>query len=262
MDLIIFKKIATALLYPASLVLITAVLSVVFKVVKATKLSRLCYLACIVSFVLSTNPMLARYLAYSLEQHYPQQSMLDIKQHDAIVVLGGGLRIPTQPAKQTQLSSSSDRYWYAVQLYRAGKAKRIIISAGNVIEQKGLHAEGVYALTLLERWGVPSAAIIVEPDSRTTAENQQRVASILKSENINSALLVTSALHMPRAYGLFKELPISITPATADVLIRDIESIAALEWVPSANAMQLTTMALHEYYAIWYRRLKAFISKF
>lgn len=261
MDAIILKKVVTALLYPASLILIAGFLMIVFKKIKAVKLSRFCGLAFIVSFLLSTNPAFARWLTYALERQYPQTSIATIKEHDAVIILGGGLRIPTPPAKQTQLSSASDRYWYAVQLYRAGKAKRILISAGNIIEQGDLYAEAVYARELLELWGIPPAAILIESKSRTTKENQQQVALLIHSNDISSALLVTSALHMPRAYGLFQTLPIKITPATADVLIRDADSIGILNWVPSASAMQLTTAALHEYYAIWYGRLKAITSK-
>jgi len=236
MDTIILKKVVTALLYPASIIVISGCLMVIFKKHRAVKLSQFCYLMFIVSFLLSTNLMFARWLTHSLEKQYPQTSIENIQQHDAIIILGGGLRIPIPPAKQTQLSSASDRYWYAVQLYRAGKAKRILISAGNVIEQNGLYGEAVYARELLELWGVPSQAITIETESRTTKENQQQVLFLIQQHNIDSALLVTSALHMPRAYNLFKELPIKI-------------------------AMQLTTVALHEYYAMWYGRLKAVIFK-
>ena len=114
----------------------------------------------------------------------------------------------------------------------------------------------------MERWGVPPTAILIESKSRTTSENQQQAASLIKNNDIHSALLVTSALHMPRAYALFKKTPIQITPATTDVLIRDADSVAALRWIHSVGAMQLTTIALHEYYAIWYGQLKAMISKF
>jgi len=261
MDVIILKKVITALLYPASIISISGCLMVVFKKFRAIKLSRLCGLIFVVSFLLSTNPLFARWFAYSLERQYPQVPITNIKSHDVVIVLGGGLRIPTQPAIQTQLSSGSDRYWYAVQLYRAGKAERILISAGNIIEQEGLFTEAVYAKQLLELWGVPSDAILIEGKSRTTSENQQQVVSLIDKHGVNSALLVTSALHMPRAYSLFKNTSIKITPASADVLIRDADSIGFLNWVPSASAMQLTTVTLHEYYAIWYGSLKATISK-
>ena len=259
MDAIIIKKVVTALLYPTSIILVSGCFMVVFKKFKAIKLSRLCCSICLVSFLLSSNLMFARWLTRSLELQYPQTPIEKIKEHDVVIVLGGGLRIPTPPAQQTQLSASSDRYWYAVQLYRAGKAKRILISAGNIVEQRGLHSEAFYARELLGLWGVPSDLVLIESNSRTTFENHQQVASLIKSNDIRSALLVTSALHMPRAYSLFKDLPIKITPATSDVLVRDADSIGFLNWIPSANAMKLTTAALHEYYAIWYGRLNAII---
>ena len=133
MDAFIIKKVVPAFLYPTSIILVSGCFMVVFKKFKAIKLSRLCCSICLVSFLLSSNPMFARWLTRSLELQYPQTPIEKIKEHDVVIVLGGGLRIPTPPAQQTQLSASSDRYWYAVQLYRAGKAKRILISAGNIV---------------------------------------------------------------------------------------------------------------------------------
>lgn len=262
MDTVIITKIVTALLYPASIMLISGLFMYFFRWFGAKKLHAICWMTFVFTFLLSTNSLVARWLTESLERQYPQQSIASIATHDAIIVLGGGLRIPTEPAKQIQLGNASDRYWYAVQLYKAGKAKHIIVSGGNTVHQVGFEGEASYAKTLLELWGVPGEAIVVESESRNTGENQQAVSLLLEQNDIKSALLVTSAMHMPRASALFKALPIKITPASADVLIRDVRSIDGLDWIPSASAMELTTKALHEYYAIWYGRLKAFINKF
>lgn len=260
MDLIIIKKIVTALFYPANIIFIAALLALFFKLQKAPKLSFLFRFVLVACFILSTNSLSAYWLVNTLEKQHPPQLIADIKKHDAIIVLGGGLRTPVPPAKHIQLGAAADRYWYAVQLYRAGRAKQILLSGGNTVEQIGVRAEAVYAKDLLERWGVPSKDILVEPNSRTTYENQQYVADIIDDNNIKSALLVTSAIHMPRAYQLFEKLPLTVTPASTDSLSSKVNSIAVLNWIPSASAMQLTTQALHEYYAIWYGRLKALIS--
>jgi len=186
-----------------------------------------------------------------LEQRYPQKAVSEIPKHDAIIVLGGGLRIPLPPAQHTQVGAGSDRYWYAVRLYRAGLADKIIVTGGNVYTQPGYASEAEYAAELLREWGVPASAILIETDSRTTRQNQQNTAVFLQQHSIESALLVTSAIHMPRAYGLFGKLPISVTPASADVLIRAHRSPAIFAWIPSAPALNLTTVALHEYYGMF-----------
>lgn len=185
-----------------------------------------------------------------LESQYPQRSLAEIQRHDAIIVLGGGLRIPLPPAQHTQLGSTSDRYWYATQLYKAGKASTIVISGGNVYHQANFGGEADYARTLLTQWGVPEEAILHEANSRNTLQNGRLTAGLLNHAGINSALLVTSASHMPRAMKIFRTLPLSITPVSADVAVRKVDKPEVFNWLPSAGALQQTTRALHEYYGM------------
>jgi uncharacterized SAM-binding protein YcdF (DUF218 family) len=51
--------------------------------------------------------------------------------------------------------------------------------------------------------GVPDAAILVEPTSTTTEENARLVASLMKAQGLESAILVTSPYHQRRAANLF-----------------------------------------------------------
>lgn len=209
--------------------------------------------------------MVSRWLMSNLESQYPQRPLAEINNHDAIIVLGGGLRIPLPPAQRTQLGSTSDRYWYATQLFKAGKAPTIIVSGGNVYRQANFKGEASYAAELLVKWGVPEDVILYEDNSRNTLQNRQLAASLLSREGAKSALLVTSASHMPRAVKIFSELPINVVPASADVAVRQVDRPAVFNWLPSAGAMQQTTRALHEYYgmAVLYMssRLNALMDK-
>jgi len=261
MDLVIIIKFVSALLYPINLIALGVLVSWFFGWLNKKGISRKSMLFAITVFLLSSNSYVALWLTKQLEKQHPQEQIWDVPSHDALIVLGGGLKIPTEPAKHTQLGAGSDRYWYAVQLYRAGKAKKIILSGGNLVEQPGLKGEAFYASELLLKWGVPRAAILIEEGSRTTHENKDAIGSLLKSQELNSALLVTSAMHMPRAHQLFKTLPINITPASADIIVRDSKKIEGLAWLPSAEAMQLTTRAVHEYYGMAYNKVKALIDK-
>lgn len=256
MDSVLIIKVISALIYPLGLASVLVLLSL-FGLKKRFFLS----LAALI-LVLASNSNVARWLAFQLERQYPQQHIADIATHDAIIVLGGGLRIPQAPALYTQIGSGSDRYWYAARLYRAGKAKTIILAGGNVFEQPGLKGEAHYGRELLMEWGVPAAAILAETQSRTTEQNRRGIASFLLRNRVQSALLVTSALHMPRAHKSFSQLPIPITPASADVLIRQSYAPPILNWMPSAGALHLSTVALHEYYGFWFNELKALMDKF
>jgi len=248
-------KIISALLYPVGLLSMLFILRWVFRAMGWRILSGFLALSVVAVFLLASNPIIANKLVSSLEQQHPQRGLEDIKPMDAIIVLGGGLRIPTAPAKHTQIGHASDRYWYATRLFRAGKGARIVLTGGNVYKQPGMQGEAYYASQLLQEWGVPSDAIIIEDQSRTTQQNLRGVEALLEQEKIESALLVTSAVHMPRSYELFSTLPITLEPASADVLMRDHVTPPIFDWIPSAKALQLSTIAIHEYYGRWFYQL-------
>jgi len=94
---------------------------------------------------------------------------------DVMVVLGGG--------------SNSERAKYAVELYRAGAAPRILCS--------GLGDAGANE-NLLKRAGVPASAILVEDQSRTTRENAQLSIPLLRRLGARRVIIVTSWYHTPR----------------------------------------------------------------
>jgi uncharacterized SAM-binding protein YcdF (DUF218 family) len=50
---------------------------------------------------------------------------------------------------------------------------------------------------LLEDWGVPERAIVLESESRNTYINAFYTKQIIDDRGIGKILLVTSALHMP-----------------------------------------------------------------
>ncbi|MBX2847884.1 MAG: YdcF family protein [Acidiferrobacterales bacterium] len=264
MDGVTIIKIISALIYPAGLIVVLICLGFVGRVFFKGALKNLasgCYFLAVLCFLIFSNPIVATWLAKSLESQYPQVALRNIEEHDVAIVLGGGLRIPLPPAKHSQLTSGSDRYWYAVRLFRAGKASQVILTGGNVYQQEGYQGEAHYASQLIQEWGIPGSLILLDEDSRTTEQNRDNVARLLAQGKFESALLVTSALHMPRAYTLFKNLPIKLTPASADVIVRDSHAPEVFRWLPSASALRLSTVALHEYYGKWFTQLKAFISR-
>ena len=99
---------------------------------------------------------------------------------DVIVLLGGG---------------SHERPVRAVELFKAGAAPRIIIS--------GLGDDGFNRRFLL-RAGIPSSAIQVEGKSETTCENARFTIPLMRTQNLHSAILVTSWYHSRRALRCFE----------------------------------------------------------
>ena len=258
-DLILVKKAVTLLVYPLGLFFLGLFAAFYFRKRGWQRLSSTSKWAAFLFLLLASNPLFSIWLAGKLERIHPQAPISSLQKHDAIVVLGGGLAIPQAPALTTQLVSGSDRYWHAAQIFKAGKADYLLIAGGNVFDSYDdqgdiLPGEAYYAAQLLMQWGVSKSAIRFDDLSRTTAQNRDNISSLLLDVNAKSVILVTSALHMPRAKLEFKELGLQITPMSADVLIRETDRPLILSLLPSASALALTTKAMHEYYglvAIW-----------
>ncbi len=256
MDQITLIKIVSALIYPLGLFVVLNILALVSRLVRWANLSRVLVFVAWVGLILASNPRFSDALVAGLESKFPQQQIGSIQQHDAIIVLGGGLRIPLPPAQSVQLSGGSDRYWHAAKLYQEGKAGLIILAGGNVFAQPDFKGEAFYAAQLLQDWGVPSPAIKIESESRNTEQNIGNISAWLSEQGIASVLLVTSAYHMPRALKSFAGLPLAVTPASADILVRESRRPHWLSWLPSAAALNMTTLALHEYYGMAFMALK------
>ena len=252
MDSVSLTKFLSALIYPVGMMVCLFIGYLLARWRAYDGLAKCSINLFFILFLSFSNPWLAERLAERLERQNPQISMSEILPKDAIIVLGGGLVIPTPPAKQLQIGFGSDRFWYAAQLYNAGKAKKIFVSGGNIYHQPGLQGEADYAKQLLQSWGVPKAAIVSEAQSRTTQQNKDYIQVLLKRHRIRSALLVTSAIHMPRALTIFSDVDIDITPASADVLVRKSRRPVWSNFIPSAHALTLSTRALHEYYGLAY----------
>jgi uncharacterized SAM-binding protein YcdF (DUF218 family) len=90
----------------------------------------------------------------------------------------------------------------AVALWKQGYAPLLIFSGGSS------DPESVASAELMKRSavaaGVPANAIVVEGASATTEENAERVAELMKTRGLATAILVTSPYHQRRAAMLFE----------------------------------------------------------
>lgn len=262
MDSVLITKLISAAIYPLGLFIVLICIAALFRWLKRRFVAGLCFLLAWSILLAASNPKLASFLVQSLEQQHPQQSLEEIAKHDAILVLGGGLGLPLEPSKFVQLTSGSDRYWHAARLIKAEKAPVVLLSGGNVFEQPGFEGESFYAAELMQQWGIAPDVIKIETASRNTTQNIANISNWLQTNQVKSVLLVTSAYHMPRAIEEMRALNLKVTPASADVIVRDYKRPVWLEWIPSAHALGLTTLALHEYYGLAFSKLKKRISRF
>jgi len=215
----------------------------------------------IVLLWLASAPAMVRTLTSWLERQEPVVSVADSPMADAIVVLGGGVVVPAPSGYDgyPQLGGNSDRLLRAFHLFRADKAKVIIASGGSWTLPGGRPAEAELMREVLEQLGVPANAILVEGRSRTTEENAAYTAALMRRDGLSTALLVTSAIHMPRALATFRRAGVDVTPFPANFIDIPGGGESWLDWIPDATALRHFNSATHEIIGYLYYRLRGWI---
>lgn len=170
--------------------------------------------------------------------------------YDAIVVLGGGITPAAPPfLMEPDLADAADRVWYAAQLYRRGVARRIIVSGGSFVEQRGGPAtsEAEAMRRFLIDLGVPLEAIVSEGNSLNTLENIRNARQVVGDARV---ALVTSAFHMPRALKIARRGNLNVGAFPTDWRLPPEARPPWENWVPSIAAMAWSSTSLREHIAL------------
>ncbi len=255
MNVITLSKVVPPLLYPLTIAIGLGLIAILFLLLRKPATAGVILLLLIATLGVAGNPKIANYLVADIERTHLPLTPESTPQADAIVMLAGVVGLPAPPRVSADLSSSADRILHAARLYRAAKAPMIIVTGGNVFPKPGVKPESFYVARLLQEWGVPNHAIITEGESRNTYQNAFESKQILDARDIGKILLVTSALHMPRALAVFQSLGVDAIPAVTDIMVAQYDvpdtHPVVLDWLPNAQSLLLTTLAIREHLGMW-----------
>ncbi len=167
----------------------------------------------------------------------------------AIVVLSGA-RLSNAPEYGHQDKPgfiTLARLQYAARLHRAGGLP--ILVTGGKPDGSAESEAAVMARSLHDDFGVVTRW--QEQASDTTADNARLTAPILRNAGVQVVLLVTDAMHMPRAVRSFRQQGIDVIPAPT-VFFSD-ERLTLNDWLPGGEGLRRSNYALHEWIgALWY----------
>jgi uncharacterized SAM-binding protein YcdF (DUF218 family) len=241
------SKILPVFVMPISLVLILALVALMLLRRDRKRAAAGFVVAAMAVLWFASTPIVAQKFYRNLEARYPPLPLAQVPEAGCIVLLGGALSPALAPRVDVELSESVDRVYKAAQLYRAGKAKYVVATAGNQPWSLSPWAEADLLRDLLMEWGVAKEDIFLEGSSRNTRENAVYSKNVIDSIHCETALLVTSAAHMPRAVAAFQAVGVSIVPVSTDVRVVDAGQPAALDFLPNAGALAMTSEAIREW---------------
>ena len=194
-------------------------------------------------------PITSLYLGGRLESLHPYKLPRDLPRADVIVIFGGN----TQANRANWFEpynreTAVDRIDLAQALYLAGRAPRILIS-GSALDGKVSEAQMI--ARLLRQRGIPDSAILLENNSRNTYENARFSDIIMRGQKLKSALLVTSALHMPRAAASLQKRGIQVTAASgAPQIVLPLKNPPEL-WRPHVRSLEASRTIIKEYLGLF-----------
>ncbi|HEX2967840.1 MAG TPA: ElyC/SanA/YdcF family protein [Bacteroidales bacterium] len=231
------------------ILLISALVLRIFKKMKPAKIAALlsiCWL-----LIISSRPI-PYIIANSLEKRYRQLSDDEIKRiPDSvnIIVLGAGHTDDEDLAPNNQLNHYAlSRLSEGIRLQKKIPGSKLILSGfGYRTDLPG--AVVLYRTALI--LGMDSASLELSDRPLTTYSEADQY--LMKFGAEKKLVLVTSAIHMPRAAMLFRSKNINIIPAPADFQVRHPSQKFTWRWLPASDYIKLLEQSMHEYGGIiWF----------
>ena len=213
-------------------------------------LGRCLVVAALLSLVVLSTSAGSRWLIKPLEAKSLPLISVQESQAQAIVILGGGrlYSAPDDGGRDVPNAQTLLRLRRAAQIQRLTNLP-ILVSGGSP-EIAGLSEAELMARSLQEDFRVPVKWI--EGSSDNTAQNAQRSAELLKAAGVNRILLVTDAVHMPRAKNIFLSTGLNVIPAPTGFQAQN--TLLPHDFIPTAGALKDSHYAMHEWLGLlWYR---------
>ncbi|MGL4611180.1 MAG: YdcF family protein [Trueperaceae bacterium] len=158
------------------------------------------------------------WLAGPLEQRFPR--LTEFPQNvDGILVLGGGVdELLTGAFQQPMLNNAGERMTEAVILAQRYPEAKLVFSGGSsLVETNAAHlSEADVAERLFNGLNLYKLRLIFERESRNTWENAINTKALVKPQENETWLLVTSAQHMPRSIGIVRKVGWNVVPYPTD----------------------------------------------
>jgi len=210
----ILSKTVAFLLLPSNILILIVLIGVVLMATRFRRAGQWFAIVSILFLALAGFVPLGLLLTHPLENRFPPWDPAR-GAPDGIVVLGGVISPQlSRDYGDTSVNADAGRVIALVKLARAFPNARIVYSSGDASLLANGLAEADYLYPLLEIFGIPRERVMVESRSRNTVENAVFTKDLVKPKRGERWLLVTSAQHMPRAVGCFRqiEFPVEAYP--------------------------------------------------
>jgi uncharacterized SAM-binding protein YcdF (DUF218 family) len=241
------SKLLPVFIYPLGLALALGLLAFLLSFTRLRALAKAVLFLGLAILWTASTPTFAVWLTGRIEAQYAPVAVENLPVSDVAVILGGAIGQPRAPRLASDLGPAADRVLHTARIFRAGKAANILVAAGNLPWLPAETSEAALIRDLLVEFGVPEVAIVLETESRNTRENAINAARIVGERGWRTGLIVTSAVHMPRAVATFRRAGLDFLPAVTDIRAVPPFYHSPLDLLPDAEALAASTLAIKEW---------------
>ena len=233
----IATKLLSPLLAPTALMIELALLGLLLRRRSVMALAIGLMVACMILPV-------ATWAGRPLENRFP--AVVEPPEHvDGIILLGGAIDDLTSQDRQTAtFNDAANRITTFVTLARRYPDARLVMAAGSGDLQQGHASEAPWALKQFADLNLDPSRVMSDANSRTTWENAVEVNRMVRPKPDETWVLLTSAVHMPRAVGVFRAAGWRVLPWPVGYRSRNQLDT----WTPALSGGFATLdMAAHEW---------------
>jgi uncharacterized SAM-binding protein YcdF (DUF218 family) len=248
------SKILGALLWPSSIVMLVLVAGAALLLVERGRAwgRKLTLAGVALLLVLGFSPI-GNWLVLPLEQRFARPAL---PSELAGIIMLGGFEIAgiSRDRRQLSLNEGAERLTETLLAARERPATKVVFTGGDgsLIGSGGSAVEPIAAF--LEALGIARERIVLEGTSRTTHENAHELARLLRPQTGQRWLLVTSAFHMPRSVGTFRQAGFDVVAWPADYRTRG-PGAAAEGFVVFHQGLERVDLAVKEWLGLVAYRL-------
>lgn len=248
------SKILEFIVTPLNLAIFAATLGVALVFTRFRRAGRAAIVSGVLLLLLLGLSPLSEMLAIPLESRFlPPPD--DAPAPAGIIVLGGSVdERMSAMHNSVALNDSAERLTAPIALKRRYPSARLVFTGGSGALLGSTHTEAEAVGAFWRDIGLDQGDVLYENQSRNTYENAVATRDLVKPKPGERWLLVTSAMHMPRAVGIFRKAGFPVVAYPVDY--RAVDSLS--NWSPPRHAsgnFELAESALHEWMGLAAYRL-------
>ena len=163
-----------------------------------------------------------------------------LPEYEIGIVLTGVTNLSKITFDRTFFNKGADRATHAVQLYKMGKIKKILITGGQGLNPNHPYSEAELLRDFMVMAGVDENDILVESQAKNTYQNAVLAKETMLKNGIplqEKSLLITSAFHMKRSKGCFDKVGLSTDTFPVDYYAHESKYDIPSLLYPNPNAI-------------------------